>query len=68
MSIKPNIEVTIEPDGTVKTRVVGGRGWSCRNATQALRDAIGLTTEDKPLPEFFQQQVANPTIKQGGRS
>ena len=64
---KPNIEVTIEPDGTVVTKVIGGRGWTCRDATKALREALGVTVEDKPLPEFFQQVTDKATIKHGSK-
>lgn len=64
---KPNIEVTIEPDGTIITKVIGGRGWTCRDATKALREALGTTVEDKTLPEFFQTVTTGATVKQGGK-
>lgn len=62
------IEVTIAPDGTVTTRVKGGHGRSCRDATKAIREAIGLTTEDRALPEFYQPATEGDRVKQGGRS
>lgn len=62
------IEITFAPDGTTTTKVKGGRGRSCRDATKAIREAIGLTVEDRTLPEYHEQATEGDRVKQGGRS
>ena len=63
-----DLEILIAPDGTVTTRVRGGHGRSCRDATKAIRDAIGATTEDRALPEYHEQVTEADRVRQGGRS
>lgn len=59
------IEITIAPDGTVKTKVQGGCGRSCKDATKPIRDALGETVEDRSLPEYYEQQQAGTRVKGG---
>ncbi len=61
-----DIEITIKPDGSVTTRVNGGHGHSCRDATKAIREAIGATTEDKVLPEFYEQVAETDRVRSRG--
>lgn len=63
-----DLEILVAPDGTVTTRVRGGHGRSCRDATKAIRDAIGATTEDRALPEYHEQATEADRVRQGGRS
>ena len=63
-----DLEITIAPDGTVTTRVKGGHGRSCRDATKAIRDALGTTVEDRALPEYHEQATETERVKLGGRS
>lgn len=63
-----DLEILIAPDGTVTTRVKNGHGRSCRDATKAIRDALGATTEDRALPEYHEHATETETVKQGGRS
>lgn len=51
------IEITIAADGQVTSKVNGGCGPSCRDATKPIRDALGKTTDDKALPEIHRVQV-----------
>lgn len=60
------IEITIAPDGTVTTKVQGGSGPSCRNATRAIREALGQTVEDRALPEYYQQADQQRQRVKGG--
>jgi hypothetical protein len=57
------VEIVIALDGTVTTRVVGGHGRTCRDATKALRDAIGQTTEDRALPGFYQEATQTDRVR-----
>lgn len=59
------IEITIDVDGNVTSKVVGGCGSSCKDATKVIRDALGVTIEDRNLPEFYQQAPRVPV--KGGR-
>jgi len=62
------IEITIEPDGTVTTAVKNGCGASCKDATKAIRDALGVTVEDRTLPEFhLRSTTAQRSQVKGGR-
>ncbi len=61
------LEITIAPDGTITTKVKGGQGRSCRDATKAIRDAIGVTTDDRTLPEYHEQATDAARVR-GGRS
>lgn len=66
ITMAQHIEITIAPDGTVTTKVVGGCGRSCKDATRAIREALGVTTEDKALPEYYAEATQAETVR--GRS
>jgi hypothetical protein len=59
------IEITIAADGTVTTRVKGGCGKSCADFTKPIRDALGETTEDRRLPEYYANVEAGARVKGG---
>lgn len=61
------IEITIAPDGTTTTRVKGGTGRGCKDATKAIRDALGVTTSDRTLPEYHEQVSDTDHVRSGGR-
>lgn len=50
------IIVTIR-HGKSTVEAVGYEGASCKDATQAIRDAMGRTTQDDNKPEFEQRDV-----------
>ena len=57
------LKVTIKPDGSVTTKVEGGQGASCKNASAWLEKAIGQTTADAKLPEYFETATDGATVK-----
>jgi hypothetical protein len=61
-----DIKITVAPDGTITTKVIGGSGKGCKDLTKALRDALGTTVEDRTLPEYYEQATEGARIKQGG--
>jgi hypothetical protein len=63
MSQPLEVEVVVMPDGSITTKVLGGHGRSCRDATKALRDALGQTTEDRALPEFYEESTQANTVR-----
>jgi hypothetical protein len=61
-----DIEITVAPDGTITTKVKGTKGKGCRDLTKALRDALGVTTEDRATSEYYEQATERVGVKQGG--
>ena len=50
-----NIQIIIDPQGQVRLQTQGFSGPSCRQASKALEQALGLIESDRPTAEFFQQ-------------
>lgn len=48
------VEFTIEPDGTVKEKVIQGDGKSCLEVTQQIEEDLGGNRDVKLLPEYHQ--------------
>lgn len=46
------IEVTVSPTGEVTVEAVGFTGQACEKATQAIEEALGVTTEKRKKPEY----------------
>jgi hypothetical protein len=62
-SSTPIIEVIISPTGATTLQSKGFAGPSCRQATRALEQALGLVASDTPTAEMHQvasQQSSNP--------
>ncbi len=59
------IEITIDAEGKVTTRVKGGCGKSCKDATKAIREALGETVEDRALPEYYESAQDQARVKGG---
>ncbi len=53
------IEITIDPKGQTIVQTKGFAGSSCREASKALEQALGLAESDRPTPELY-QQAASP--------
>jgi hypothetical protein len=48
------LEITIDKDGKVEFRVVGGHGGDCLALTEGLENAIGEVSERVLLPEYYE--------------
>lgn len=59
------IKITITADGKVTTKVSGACGKSCADATKPIRDALGVTTEDRKLPAYYEQARQGSRVKGG---
>ena len=46
------IEVTVSPQGETRIETKGFSGQSCRDATQSLEKALGLTQSEQLTAEF----------------
>ena len=64
----PQIIVTIAPDGSTKVTAKGYTGPSCRDATQAMRQALGQSVRESRTAEYYAagQQQANQQKLGGG--
>jgi Protein of unknown function (DUF2997) len=50
------INVTLGPDGTVEIDAVNFKGGACEKATAFLEKALGMNTDRKKKPEYFQTE------------
>ena len=48
------IEVVVSPKGRTTITSRGYAGTSCRDATRALEQALGVVQSDRPTPELYQ--------------
>ena len=59
------IEVTVSPEGATSIKTSGFTGGSCRDATRDLEKALGVSSRESLLPEYFQQASIGDQIRQG---
>ena len=60
------IEVTISPTGETTVQTHGFAGSSCREASTALEQALGLVQSDHATAEMHQTENTGQQIRQGG--
>ena len=51
------IELVISPQGDVTMQTKGYAGSTCKAATKALEEALGLKGRDRMTAEFYQSQT-----------
>ena len=54
--MKKSIEITINPKGETTLQTRGYAGSTCKNATKALEEGLGVKSQEKLTAEYFQQQ------------
>ena len=54
--MKRTIEIIVSPTGEIHIEGVGFIGTSCKEATQALEEALGMVESSQTKPEYHQQQ------------
>lgn len=59
------IEITVTPEGATSIKTSGFTGGACRDATRDLERALGVSSRETLLPEYFQQAKTGEQIKQG---
>ena len=52
------IEVTVSPKGEIKIETKGFTGASCRDASRALEQALGVRESEEPTAEYHAPVVA----------
>jgi hypothetical protein len=59
------IEILISPTGETTVQTKGFAGSSCRDASRAIEQALGLVQSDSPTAEMYQTQSVNQPLPQG---
>ena len=60
-----SIEVIVSPKGETKIETKGFAGGECRQASRFMEEALGVRASENLTAEFYQQQSASPSIKEG---
>ncbi len=53
------IEIVISPQGAILLQTKGFAGNTCKAATKALEEALGIKGKEKLTAEFYQTQTAH---------
>ena len=59
------IEITVTPEGATSIKTQGFSGGSCKDATRDLEKALGVSSRESLLPEYFQHASTGDQIRQG---
>lgn len=62
--MKPVINVSVNPDGTVEIAPSGFKGKKCKDATKFLEQALGMSGDGKKTPEYYETE----TVKVGQKT
>jgi hypothetical protein len=64
-STTKTIEITVSPEGAVSIKTAGFTGSSCRDATRDIERALGVSSTEHLLPEYFQRTNVRVQLRQG---
>ena len=64
MSAK-KIEITVSPEGATSIKASGFSGSSCKDATRDLERALGVSSRESLLPEYFNRTSTGEQLRQG---
>ena len=59
------IEITVDSEGGVSVKTKGFTGSTCKDASRFIEHALGQSSHETLLPEYFQQGHASDQIRQG---
>ena len=59
------IEITVSPEGATSIKTSGFSGGSCKDATRDIERALGVSSRESLLPEFYAQTKAGEQVQQG---
>ena len=66
MAKKDELEITIDAEGNVSIKVVGGDGSTCVELTKELEEALGLVDKRTLTAEYYEEQVETDVqVEQG---
>jgi len=58
------IEIIFEKNGTSTMKVNGIKGKNCKDITKPFEKALGITSDDKNTPEYYENDNVQ-TIRRG---
>ena len=58
------IQIIIDPSGELRLETKGFTGGSCREASKALEQALGIAESDRPTAELYQQAATQTQARQ----
>jgi hypothetical protein len=64
MSTSKTIEITVDPQGGVSVKTNGFTGSSCKDASRFIEQALGQSSRETLLPEFYNQASAGEQLRQ----
>ena len=59
------IEITVHSEGGVSVKTKGFTGSSCKDASRFIEQALGQSSHETLVPEYFQQTGTSNQIQQG---
>ena len=59
------IEITVSPEGATSIKTTGFTGSSCKDATRDLERALGVSSRESLLPEYFNRTSTGEQLRQG---
>jgi hypothetical protein len=59
------IEIIIDKAGNSSVQTKGFTGPSCRDASKAIEQALGIVESDTPTAQMYQPQTASQPLRQG---
>jgi hypothetical protein len=64
---KQELEISIDDDGNVSIKVIGGDGASCVELTKEIEEALGVVVDRQRTSEYYkdQTQTQNQVDQQG---
>ncbi|MGE0706429.1 MAG: DUF2997 domain-containing protein [Planctomycetota bacterium] len=66
MADKDELEITIDKDGNVTIKVIGGDGTTCVELTKELEEALGLVDKRTLTEQYYQEPVdTEAQVEQG---
>ena len=57
------IQIIIDPQGEIRLETKGFAGASCKDASKALEQALGLVQSDKPTSELYQNSSTPSEVR-----
>ena len=57
------IQIIIDPQGEIRLETKGFAGASCKDASKALEQALGLVQSDKPTRELYQNSSTPSEVR-----
>ncbi|MCE9632134.1 MAG: DUF2997 domain-containing protein [Planctomycetia bacterium] len=59
------IEITVSPEGATSIKTLGFTGGSCRDATRDLERALGISSRETLLQQFYAEAQSSEWLHEG---